>query len=213
MQITEAGILGKIGFNSAGLGVCLNAIRCKGVDYNKLPVHLALRFLLNSTSKDDAIATLEKVGLASACHILVADEKSGGTGLEWSYVDGVRIEGRDGVVTHTNHFLKEHRDGIKETISSEDSRQRIVRINQLMEGACFVDGEEKMREADGAEVERMLKDEQDLPGAINRKAEGISENATLFSIVVNLGMKKAKVKVGRPTEYVETFEIGLPAKL
>jgi isopenicillin-N N-acyltransferase-like protein len=28
-QITEAGIIGKIGLNSAGVGVCINAIRAK----------------------------------------------------------------------------------------------------------------------------------------------------------------------------------------
>src|SRR5258706_5549345 len=76
-MMTEAGLIGKIGLNSSGLGVCLNAIRARGVDFSRLPVHLALRCLLNSTSKAAAIARLEKVGVASACHILVADREGG----------------------------------------------------------------------------------------------------------------------------------------
>ncbi|KMU75198.1 acyl-CoA [Coccidioides immitis RMSCC 3703] len=72
-MITEAGIIGKIGLNSCGVGVTLNAIKCAGVDFNKIPCHLALRTVLNSSSRAEAVEKLEKLGVASACHILVAD--------------------------------------------------------------------------------------------------------------------------------------------
>ncbi|RAL64994.1 hypothetical protein DID88_001584 [Monilinia fructigena] len=61
-MVTEAGIVGKIGFNSAGVGVCLNAIRARPTDTSKLPIHVALRICLESSSIEDAIATLEKLG-------------------------------------------------------------------------------------------------------------------------------------------------------
>ena len=45
-MMSEGGIIGKIGLNSSSVGVTLNAISALGVDYNKLPVHLALRTVL-----------------------------------------------------------------------------------------------------------------------------------------------------------------------
>jgi len=104
-MITEAGIIGKIGINSFGVGCTLNAITAKGVSFTKLPCHLALRTVLESSSREEAIATLEKSGVASACHILVAD-KTGGTGLECSSEDIMRLEMNErGVVAHTNHLF------------------------------------------------------------------------------------------------------------
>ena len=70
-MITEAGIIGKIGLNSRGVGVCLNAIKAPGVDFQRLPCHLALRTCLESTSTEEAVVALAKAGVASACHILV----------------------------------------------------------------------------------------------------------------------------------------------
>ena len=70
-MITEAGIIGKIGLNSSGVGVCLNAIKAHGIDIKRLPCHLALRTCLECISMGEAVAALEKAGVASSCHILV----------------------------------------------------------------------------------------------------------------------------------------------
>ena len=69
-MITEAGSIGKIGLNSAAVGVCLNAARAKGVDFGKSPRHLALERCLNSNSRAEAVETLRSAGGAK---ILVAD--------------------------------------------------------------------------------------------------------------------------------------------
>lgn len=81
-MVTEAGIIGKIGLNDKGVGVCLNAIRAKGMDPTRLPCHLGLRMVLESESREEAVAALEKSGIASACHMLIADP-TGGVGVEW----------------------------------------------------------------------------------------------------------------------------------
>ena len=76
-MVTEAGIVGKIGFNEHGVGVCLNAIKMKGMDVARVPCHLGLRLVLESRSREEAVATLEKTGVASSCHMLVADAAGG----------------------------------------------------------------------------------------------------------------------------------------
>jgi isopenicillin-N N-acyltransferase-like protein len=73
-MITEAGIIGKIGLNEVGVGVCLNAIKVPGCGSSRLPVHLALRSVLDSPSVDDAVWQLEDAGMASSAHILIADK-------------------------------------------------------------------------------------------------------------------------------------------
>jgi isopenicillin-N N-acyltransferase-like protein len=191
-MITEAGIIGKIGMNSHGVGCTLNAIKAAGVSYSKLPCHLALRTVMESPSRMSAISVLEKAGVASACHILVADP-TGGTGLECSSEDVVRLEmNRGGIVTHTNHYVLKHDERVVESVDwLKDTRFRHERIGELMNGA-------KGEEVSGELVERLLKDEVEGDGASICRRRGKDGIATLFSIVMDLGNKKARVLMGRP---------------
>jgi isopenicillin-N N-acyltransferase like protein len=198
-MITEAGIIGKIGMNSFGVGCTLNALKAHGVSYNKLPCHLALRTVMESPSREVAVNTLENSGVASACHILVADA-TGGMGLEWSSEDLVKLEmNREGIVTHTNHYVVKHKESVVEAPDwLPDTRFRLSRINQLLNGA-------KEEEPNVEVAARFLKDETEGDGAaICRSAKSTKNDLqTLFSIIMDLGKKKAKVAVGRPASSTE----------
>jgi isopenicillin-N N-acyltransferase-like protein len=199
-MITEAGLIGKIGFNSFGVGVCLNAIRTPGVDFGKLPLHLALRAVLNSTSAAAAVATLEKVGVACAGHILIADTE-GGVGMEWSVMGCKMVEPKEGVVCHTNHFLREMPVGVKLGVMLEDSPVRMARIVELLRREKDLSVEKAGgKEVSVEDVERMLDDEQGFPYSINRAAVEREGLQTLFSIVMDLRGREGGVRVGRPTE-------------
>ena len=132
-MITEAGILGKIGLNSYGVGCTMNAITAKGVSYTKIPCHLALRTIMESVSRSAAIQTLEKNGVASSCHLLVADI-TGGTGLECSSEDIVALEMDErGVVMHTNHYILPHKESVVESKTwIPDTWFRLRRIGELV---------------------------------------------------------------------------------
>ena len=188
-MITEAGIIGKIGMNGKGVGCTLNAIKAKGVSFSKLPCHLALRTVMESESREAAIDTLEKAGVASACHILVADV-TGGTGLECSSEDIVRLEmDRKGVVTHTNHYVLEHKPTVVEAHDwLPDTRFRLRRIGEILNAA-------KEEQPSPEVVETLLRDEVEGDGAAICRTGKLS---TLFSIVMNLGDKRARVVEGRP---------------
>lgn len=197
-MITEAGLIGKIGFNANGVGCCLNAIRARGVDPARLPVHFALRTVLESQSRKDAIAKLEAVGVAGSAHILVADE-TGSNGLECSPVSGIKkiAMDADGRVYHSNHLVLEH-PGVDEPAWLADSHTRLARI-KVLAGTTLAD----RRAASGEDLGRLLeifKCEEGYPGSINRKAEGESTSETLFTIIMNLSRREAWVKFGRPTE-------------
>lgn len=203
-MVTEAGIIGKIGLNSAGVGCCLNAIRARGLDSARLPVHFALRAILESASRHDAVATLKRLGgVAGSAHILVADP-TGAVGLEFAGGRGrIGEVGPDpgGRVVHTNHLLLEH-PGVEEPGWLPDSGERLERIRVL------TDGDVLTGKVDIKKVVELFKDEEGFPCSINRLQVSEGESQTLFTIVMDLGRREALVKVGRPTEDGEEIELG-----
>ncbi|KAF9886551.1 hypothetical protein FE257_011323 [Aspergillus nanangensis] len=183
-MVTEAGIIGKIGYNSSGVGVCFNAIRAKGVDKNRLPAHLGLRLALESTSAEAAAKSLEDIGMASSAYILMGDAATA-IGLEFTSTTFARLPVNDhGFVAHSNHMRLHHRD-IYEPKWLEDSPVRIKTMehNVLQAGELSWDvfGE-------------LFEDESNYPCSISRAAEGASDIATLFNIAVDLKRKTAVVK-------------------
>jgi len=198
-MITEAGLIGKIGLNDAGVGVLLNAIRAKGVDSTRLPCHLGLRMVLESHSKDEAVQKLENYGIASSCHMLVADGETGGVGLEFSFDDGKQIvQNVKGQVFHSNHYLDPILEK-KDTNWMADSGFRVKRIEELCHGISTPEMEP---------VRALFRDEKNFPASICRSSQKPqTASSTLFNIVMELKSKTAKVVLGRPVAPEEEFDI------
>ncbi|KAK5057851.1 hypothetical protein LTR84_011852 [Exophiala bonariae] len=193
-MVTEAGIIGKIGLNSAGVGVCLNAIRARGLDETRLPVHLALRMALNAQSAREAAHALECYGVGGAAHIMIADAHDA-IGLEFTSSDAVRLSpDAKGRIVHSNHMIRSHRDLDEST--EADSFARLDRIQVLTE-AIFHSPEFRagFSLVDFAQV---FDDHEGYPVSICRAQEAPSEDASLFTIVMDLQQKSAVVTVGRP---------------
>lgn len=193
-QVTEAGIIGKIGINAAGVGVCLNAIRVRGVDFSRLPCHLALRVVLDSASRADAVSALHKAGVAAAIHILVADH-TGATSIETSSHALVLrdTEANGPRLAHSNHFLYSHDERVPLMVVPDESIRRVQRAAALME-----DEAETGSGPDFSTLERILEDEDNGPYGINKAGTNLQPLRTLFSIVMDLGKRQATARVGRP---------------
>lgn len=158
--VTEAGIIGKIGFNSRGVGVCFNAIRAKGVDDNHLPIHLGLRLALESTSAEAAAKSLEEIGMASAAYIMVGDATTA-IGLEFTSTTFARAPVNDkGFLVHSNHMLLHH-PNIYEPKWLDDSPRRI----QTMEKNILQTKEPSWENFSG-----LFEDETNYPCSISRAA-------------------------------------------
>ncbi|CAK7275433.1 hypothetical protein SEPCBS57363_006678 [Sporothrix epigloea] len=188
--LAEAGLIGKIGLNSKGVGVCLNAIRAHGVDRTRLPVHLALRVLLNADSMSAARQALEKDGVAASCHILLGDS-TGAVGLECSHLDIQALTFSDKKrIYHANHFLLDH-PGVEDTNWLPDSTFRTKRIEELADGVA---GEPNV-----AVLQDLFKDETNATGCICRSSTGPDTTSTLFNIVMDLTRATAEVLMGKPS--------------
>jgi len=156
--------------------------------------------VLESTSREDAIRKLERYGVASSCHMLVADP-SGATGLEWSSIDVQKLPmDADRRVYHTNHFLVEH-PGVEDTLWLPDSIDREKRIKQLCQG--LTDASPTMEK-----IQQLFRDENNYPAAICRTEVDTSTAATLFNIIMELKSKTARVVLGRPTAPQESLVLG-----
>ncbi|KAI1764847.1 AAT-domain-containing protein [Hypoxylon sp. FL1150] len=196
-MVTEAGIIGKIGFNSNGVGVCLNAIRCRGVDRSKLPVHIALRAAMEAKSREEAVNYIKSVGVAGGGHILVSDA-TGPVSLECtsSWVKELAIDEK-GRICHSNHLILDHAD-IDEPGWLKDSPARLARMRALTAD---------LQDPTVDRIFEVFKDTEGYPSSINRKQEGECRSQTLFNIIMDLTSKKAQVTFGRPTEYSERVQL------
>ena len=200
-MVNEAGMLGKIGMNSAGVGVLFNAIRAKGLDMHRMPVHFGLRAVLESSSAKEAVETLERVGMASSAHMLIGDAGEA-VGLEFSSTTFARLlMDEEGRVIHSNHYIGEH-PGVVDTKWMDCSDFRVERMGSLTDAFA-----EKGQEPSFSEFSHLFEDEKNFPSAICRKQEGESNCATLFNIVMDLREKRAVVRMGRPSASEETVEL------
>lgn len=198
-MITEAGVIGKIGFNSNGVGTCLNAIRARGIDMLRLPIHLALRMALETSSAREASEAIQKIGIAASAHILVADAMEA-ISLESTSqsVVALRMESKsNSPIVHTNHLILDHPHDVDEPAWLLDTGARLTRMRHLLQqrATSAVSAEDETES-----LYRLFQDEDGYPGAINRCQAGKSGAETLFTIIMDLGRKQAQVTFGRPNQ-------------
>jgi isopenicillin-N N-acyltransferase-like protein len=200
-MVTEGGIIGKIGLNAAGVGVCMNAIRARGLDVSRLPIHMAMRMCLESRSRLEAIDKLKSFGTAGSGHILVGDP-AGSTGLECTSIGIQEIAmDADGIIAHANNLILAH-PGVDEPPWLEDSPKRTRRMSRLLRKLDLA------KTPIYADVFSLFKDEEGYPNSICRcQAEG-GTTQTLFYIVMDLTSTSAVVTFGRPTVEGERMFLG-----
>ncbi|KAJ5293942.1 hypothetical protein N7508_008763 [Penicillium antarcticum] len=200
-MVTEAGIVGKIGYNSAGVGTCLNAIRAKPMISSKIPIHVALRLCLESTSVKNAVETLESLGgVASAQHILCADGTTA-LGLELSPVgDKHMAEDASGIIRHTNHFIENRY--VNEPPWLSGSPIRLERLHKLTQ-ELIREGVKGDSITPALLRDRIFSDTYNMPQAICCQEDPsrpiTSRSSSLFNIVMNLDPNNlgAEVVFGR----------------
>ncbi|EXJ88763.1 isopenicillin-N N-acyltransferase [Capronia epimyces CBS 606.96] len=212
-MITESGIVGKIGFNSAAVGTCLNAIRARPVLSTKVPIHVALRLCLESTSVDSARSKIQSLGgVASSQHILIAD-KDKAVGMELSPLGDVFLPERQDLVTHSNHFIKNR--FVDEPPWLAGSPVRLERIRQL---TAKLQSEGVSGDLVDASLlrEKVFSDTFGAPQAICCQEDPTrpiqTRSSTLFNIVMSLteGSPSAEVVWGKPGSGEEGPPLSMP---
>lgn len=204
-MITEGGIIGKIGFNSAGIGMCFNALHTDKVS-DEVPIHLGLRAVLNSHSLVEAISKVKHGQMACAASFLIGYDDGLGNGLavnaEVSPFGIDYVGDNSGALVHTNHIISDellkNLTDMNEFIH-DDSMLRKLRAEQLIQSSI-----KNGQRIDEKTFETWLSDTFNAPNSINhfenRFAPEHRRMETVFSIVMNLSKRTASYRVGNAVE-------------
>lgn len=203
-MVTEGGLIGKIGYNSAGLGICFNAL-LSDKKSNEVPIHLALRSVLNSFSLHEAISKIKGGQTAAAANFLIGKAENELNGMvvnvEISPFGIDMIGGNDGVFVHTNHicsdYIKTYLNDMNE-FKYDDSILRKKRAEQLIYTTIA-----KKKSISHTNFKEWLSDTFNAPNSINHYKNKFAPEhrrmETVFSIIMNLSKRKILLCVGNPS--------------
>lgn len=196
-MLTEAGLIGKIGFNEHGLGVCLNAIVTDELRRDGTPLHVVLRGILESRSLGDAIGRVALSSIASAANFLIAQHGTGAIDIE---VAPSRIDvllPADGLLIHTNHLMSFRLAGVKDLAPAvfPDSYPRLLRARQLADA--------RAGEIDLDAFADLLRDHGNAPDSICKHEDEIEDPPgrrmqTVCSVVMDLREQEVMLTRGPP---------------
>lgn len=199
--LTEAGILGKIGVNSSGLGVCLNIMAMTDDGgLAGLPIHVVLRLILSDcTNIDEAQRLVEGERYSASTAITVASDDGRFRTFEVSPRGVGVIEGDSGKICHTNHFLT----GIGEAVDTI-ARDGVGSATRLREVSGALGGETT---SVAAFKEALRSHAGGASSVCNHDLENpvwADKQQTMASIVIDLKERTLEISDGPPcqAEYV-----------
>ncbi|TQC50904.1 penicillin acyltransferase [Rhodococcus sp. WS4] len=194
--LTEHGILGKIGMNSAGLGVFFKILGHRDDAPAGVPVHLLSAAVLREAgSVDEALDLLRSAPIATSGALTLLDAKSV-VCAEVSPVGVATVHPAQGFLAHTNHFLDPaNAEGEKRGLYEPDSQERYGLI------ASRVRRYAEPTEADHL-VEYLYSDPGQpqlccvpAPGAVFGQRW-----ATLATVLLEPGRRRVRVLAGTPID-------------
>ena len=193
LMLTEPGILGKIGMNSAGLGVCLNILAGQQTQ-PAVPLHILLRLLLEAEALAEVELLLAETQFDTYSNILVGTDQGEFIDVEVMGKRAYRIDFGNQIPVHTNHYLQEQNQGLNLSGLSESTTQRYQRARKLCRDLPL-ETVNNMKE--------ILADRENGDNAICRKYSDYLgfHTGTICSIVMDLSARCMHITRGNPLEH------------
>jgi isopenicillin-N N-acyltransferase-like protein len=198
VMVAEAGLVGKLGFNSAGIGLGVNFLLTpfdKGE--RAVPFHVIMRGILNSTTLEEAVNAVVRQRRAAAGNYLIGSREgrainleTGPGGIETVFITHVE----DGLVSHANNFVCPiwFHDSSLEKVP--DSPGRTSRMAQLLQEGRGTITRDSMAE--------ILKDHVGHPNSLCRHASDedhpVEQAETVASWAIDLTDLTAQLSFGPP---------------
>ncbi len=190
-QVTEPGILGKIGMNDRGVGVCLNILFAERDRVFGVPIHILCRAVLDSEDVVTAKRLVEEYGKNTASNLLIGDASGASTDLE---LDGLKVleHTTDGAVLfHTNHYLR------------EENKDEWIPKNSLARHTCITGKVIELNSYSVDDAKALLSDKSEGEKALCRAYSPkplTGMHGTVASIVMDLNKRQLYVTDGNPIE-------------
>jgi isopenicillin-N N-acyltransferase like protein len=196
VTLTEAGIVGKIGLNSSGMGACLNILKSP-IGLVGVPIHVLMRGILNCERMGDAVRKIVGQDRASSNNCLVAHRDGAAMDFETAPDQWDFIYPEKGIIVHTNHFTSERLKPMDTNVSLyPDTLVRFGRARQKM-----------MAKAGNITVEdfkEVFRDHLNHPNSICRHPDErdpeLEHVQTVASIIMNLTRKEVHIASGPPCQ-------------
>jgi isopenicillin-N N-acyltransferase-like protein len=190
VMMTEPGIIGKIGLNSAGLGVCLNYLT-DPENRRGLPIHILMRAILDSASLADAKQRIAAAGTGRSGNLLIGDADGGALSIEFRNAANHELPADKEVYLHTNHYRYRGCDLVTGTPNQrENTRRRLARAEALVEASQDHSTEEML------ELLSDCTDHEHPIYAPYREYEGIGTIGTVCTLMMDLPAKKLCLRRG-----------------
>ncbi len=196
VTLTEAGIVGKIGLNSTGLGACLNILK-SAMGLVGVPIHVLTRGILNCERMGDAIRKIVSQDRGSTNNCLIAHRDGVAMDFEMAPNQWDFIYPEKGVLVHTNHFTSERLKPLDiNVVQYPDTLLRFGRARQkLMERAGKIAIED---------FKEIFRDHSNHPNSICRHPDErdpeLEHTQTVASIIMNLTQKEVHIAPGPPCQ-------------
>jgi isopenicillin-N N-acyltransferase-like protein len=201
LSFTEAGIVGgKIGLNSAGLGLTINGLMSTADDWSRsvMPFHVRCYEILRRQTMTEAADVVIRGKRSCSANFLIAQTPDAAVDLE-AAPDTVReITPEAGVIVHTNHFLDPERLGIVEPATERrpHTNWRLSRMRTLLDARAPV--------AVG-DLEVSLRDHDHFPDSVCRHANRDDPPEewciTVTSAIMDLEELSLRLTDGPPCEH------------
>ncbi|RNB82147.1 hypothetical protein EDM59_21330 [Brevibacillus nitrificans] len=134
LMLTPAGQISFIGINDAGVGAFGNFLTCEGWRVG-FPRYFFTKLALTRSTAAEAVELVDSLYRASSRNLIMLDKQGGIVDVETIPSRISRIEAKNGILAHSNHFIspqlldEERLTGIE----LENSRVRISRMTELLE--------------------------------------------------------------------------------
>lgn len=196
LMVTEAGMVGKIGLNEAGVGICMNAIIADSVAPGS-PLHIVMRGVLDSWNLNSALNKVSRSSTASSINFIIAQHGVTAVNMEIIPGDFELTFPRNGFVAHTNHLLSDRLLGKVNDLGRSmglDSFLRLDRANRLFEESGKIDL---------ARIKEIQGDHCNMPKGICSHLDESDPMmiCSIYGVVMDLQNKVMYITPGQPCEY------------
>lgn len=198
VSIVEAGQVGKLGFNSAGIALGVNLL-VSDVDHGEanVPFHVILRGILNARTPEEAVAAVVRARRGASGNYVIASATGEAVDLETGPggVETVRmIHPENGLLWHSNHFTCDIPFGDAVVDKWVDSPVRLQTIGERLDSARGTLTRESATEH--------LRDHTGYPDSIcrhpNDDVPEVERSASVVAWVIDATDRVASLRVGTP---------------
>lgn len=206
LMLMPAGQMSYLGINDRGVGVSANFVTCDGWRVG-FPRYFLSRLALTQESVDGAVEAIRGVTRASSRNLIMVDGHGVAADIETTPTRDVRIEPRDGVLAHANHYASpdladEERSKPK---NQANSRQREETMWRLLE--------DRRGDLNPDMMQEILRDRGAYPDCLCRLPDDnpASDTMTFASIIAQPTERQMWVAVGPPNEHeYRHYAFGMP---